>query len=153
MNSNNNNTTEKSEAIATGTVSEDEMDAEAVDDAGFLSHKARTRSQSHELVLLHSITTTTTTSSSTESENTGGGRGHRPQVVVQHQYQEQDERGGGGVLVGETSTKTWQQTTPNHDLSHSIRGGSKSDDLKASIEQPQNNEDDDQLMIVYDTRC
>ena len=134
MNSNNNtennnsNSIIKSEAIATGTVSEDEMD-EAVD-SGFLTHKARTRSQSHELVLLHSITTTTTT-----EEN--GGR--RPQV----QHQEQD--GGGGVVVGDSRTKTWQQTTPNHGLS--IRGSS---DLKASIEQPQNNEDQ---LIVYDTRC
>ena len=130
-NNNNNNNTEnnnsnsiiKSEAIASGTVSEDEM--EAVDDAGLLTHKARTRSQSHELVLLHSITTTTTTS----TEENGG----RP-----HEHQEQE---GGGV-----ETKTWQQMTPNHDLNHSIRGSS---DLKASIEQPQN---EDQL-IVYDTRC
>ena len=136
MNNNNNNTENnnsnsiiKSEAIASGTVSEDEM--EAVDDAGFLTHKARTRSQSHELVLLHSITTTTTTS----TEENGG---RQPHV---HQEQE----GGGG---GEVETKTWQQMTPNHDLNHStIRGSS---DLKASIEpQPQN---EDQL-IVYDTRC
>ena len=126
-NENNSNSIIKSEAIASGTVSEDEM--EAVDDAGFLTHKARTRSQSHELVLLHSITTTTTTS----TEENGGGR--QPHV---HQEQE-----GGGE-----ETKTWQQMTPNHDLNHStIRGSS---DLKASIEpQPQN---EDQL-IVYDTRC
>ena len=44
-------------------MSEDEAEAEA---AGFLTHKTRTRS--HELVLLHTITTTTTQEAAPSSE-------------------------------------------------------------------------------------
>ena len=117
-----------------GSVSEDEAELEAAREAGFLTQKTRTRS--HELVLLHTTITTH------EAESTMYGPGST-----------QDRPGSTSVIDSNSKARS---SISNHTDSESWQNSNGGCDHPEQLQEIQmsamDTQSEDELLLPYDTR-